>query len=616
MKKIIGLIMIAGISYGASVVTPPGIQVNGLATNNNVMVYSNGMLLDSGVAPTNLVSVTNLTADIEALSATNAAQDALIAGNLYAEGTTNKTLIDAAIAGTKFDFGDSIHIAIYPAQSQAYGNCEVPNLIPDEDFPSGLYGSGTGRKGIYLSWASSTTGYTFNGLLRRTSNYVAPETFGAPYLQDATGKSVYITKCAKGATGLDDFLKDASPNTLWQQFATAYTNNQTLNNAGPIDVIWYCQGESVGSDYANNMDAIISDIIADYGSSNTVVVLAGVGGFESVVTGSTVNPIFKSYADSHTNAVYFSSKDLPVFDGTHYTSWGHKMRGLRYAKATLDFMDDDVARTNLSSDVEIQSLVTDDSLTTYSFYERKPGGKGTSYSIVAPLSDNYQAIHSVESSITPLYLDSTAFLVRGIVVGSYYSSYSADVKLVDSSNYGVVNRAMSIRLSGAGSNGASTGGSCSALFNSHSGGTSYSALYGVPVKSSEISFEWKITINTNLTILADDVLECGGETWFVASKDNSGPTNTFMVRNHWNDTDDGALEWSPVSTSTPIVHISSGVTNTYATGAVTASSVASDYRNVIYAADDGWHMIPKGGCSIFYELSGNDTADWTWEEGD
>jgi len=57
------------------------------------------MLLDSGVAPTNLVSVTNLTADIEALSATNAAQDALIADNLYATGTTNKTLIDAAIAG-------------------------------------------------------------------------------------------------------------------------------------------------------------------------------------------------------------------------------------------------------------------------------------------------------------------------------------------------------------------------------------------------------------------------------------------------------------------------------------------------------------------------------------
>ena len=81
MKKIIGLIMIAGISYGASVVTPPGIQVNGLATNNNVMVYSDGMLLDSGVAPTNLVSVTNLTSDIEALSATNAAQDALIAWN-------------------------------------------------------------------------------------------------------------------------------------------------------------------------------------------------------------------------------------------------------------------------------------------------------------------------------------------------------------------------------------------------------------------------------------------------------------------------------------------------------------------------------------------------------
>jgi len=115
MKKIIGLIMIAGISYGASVVTPPGIQVNGLATNNNVMVYSNGMLLDSGVAPTNLVSVTNLTAGIEALSATNAAQDALIADNTYAEGTANKNAIDTAIAASS---GGGNRIALIDANSK------------------------------------------------------------------------------------------------------------------------------------------------------------------------------------------------------------------------------------------------------------------------------------------------------------------------------------------------------------------------------------------------------------------------------------------------------------------------------------------------------------------
>ena len=70
MKKLIGLffVLVVG-SYGAMVITPPGIQVEGLATNNNVMVYQDGALIDSGVAPTNLVSVTNLTADIEELQA-------------------------------------------------------------------------------------------------------------------------------------------------------------------------------------------------------------------------------------------------------------------------------------------------------------------------------------------------------------------------------------------------------------------------------------------------------------------------------------------------------------------------------------------------------------------
>jgi hypothetical protein len=60
---------IMGFAFGAMVTTPPGIQIDGLATNNNVMVYQDGLLKDSGVAPTNLVSVTNLSASIAALEA-------------------------------------------------------------------------------------------------------------------------------------------------------------------------------------------------------------------------------------------------------------------------------------------------------------------------------------------------------------------------------------------------------------------------------------------------------------------------------------------------------------------------------------------------------------------
>jgi len=171
MKKIIGLIMIAGISYGASVVTPPGIQVNGLATNNNVMVYSDGMLLDSGVAPTNLVSVTNLTADIEALSATNAAQDALIADNLYTTGTTNKTLIDAAIsAATPSDYSSvsnsAFQFAEYLDSAVIQTNTGNPKFILVGD-------SLTALNNTYLE--TTTTGPNARGYFNHARGFLPTE---------------------------------------------------------------------------------------------------------------------------------------------------------------------------------------------------------------------------------------------------------------------------------------------------------------------------------------------------------------------------------------------------------------------------------------------------------
>jgi len=74
-RAILALFLMVAATFAEGPVTPPGIQVLGTPQDNNVLVYTNGFLVDSGVAPTNLVSVDNLTDDI-ATNAANIAQNA------------------------------------------------------------------------------------------------------------------------------------------------------------------------------------------------------------------------------------------------------------------------------------------------------------------------------------------------------------------------------------------------------------------------------------------------------------------------------------------------------------------------------------------------------------
>jgi len=74
-RAILALFLMVAATFAEGPVTPPGIQVLGTPQDNNLLVYTNGVFVDSGVAPTNLVSVENLTDDI-ATNTANIAQNA------------------------------------------------------------------------------------------------------------------------------------------------------------------------------------------------------------------------------------------------------------------------------------------------------------------------------------------------------------------------------------------------------------------------------------------------------------------------------------------------------------------------------------------------------------
>jgi len=64
-RAILALFLMVAATFAEGPVTPPGIQVLGTPDENNVLVYTNGYLADSGVAPTNLVAVSNQLTEAE-----------------------------------------------------------------------------------------------------------------------------------------------------------------------------------------------------------------------------------------------------------------------------------------------------------------------------------------------------------------------------------------------------------------------------------------------------------------------------------------------------------------------------------------------------------------------
>jgi len=321
MKKIIGLIMIAGISYGAQIVTPPGIQVNGLATNNNVMVYSDGMLLDSGVAPTNLVSVTNLTADIEALSATNAAQDALIAGNLYDTGTTNKTLIDAAIASGN-SIGTYTNTISYMliGQSNAEGFPVTTNWLSSELISGAGYGwiSETNRfttTGSYYG-RDSALSYTNLGYLAGGEISWGVELPLGELLYESGGFTSVVYKATVGGAPASSFYNGG---TYWGLVTNSY--EQASTKIVPSFVI-YMRGETGSTSqtqaesYSERTNVYYS-LVNYFGNNDLKFIQCGLpSGYYENSNGPDVEAGAKQFANENANVYYIETHDIDA--ASHY----------------------------------------------------------------------------------------------------------------------------------------------------------------------------------------------------------------------------------------------------------------------------------------------------------
>ena len=391
MKKIIGLIMIAGISYGAQIVTPPGIQVNGLATNNNVMVYSNGMLLDSGVAPTNLVSVTNLTADIEALSATNAAQDALIAGAVQTTSTNNIVLehgdggyatltlgitselesglgnvVISAPNGTARVYGQTgVEIDAQGGTAALYGSLNVTNDITvggDANFTGGpltipdgflavhalnmqtadsfyLYTTGTTNKTLIdAAITAATNGLSGGGSSIQTLDLYLPAKI---YATTGTECNIYFDNIITGDYvdyAWDVTLANASTEKRAFHFNERMSLNPTNINAAVNPVYLYAYDKNSGSQIGGATGTIYTAVFdsasqSDGLQTNAVNTTSGTASDAVSYAAGGIN----QWGNTYTNTGQFNLLEIPlILTGTNANYVTVEVRPLEPATGNID----------------------------------------------------------------------------------------------------------------------------------------------------------------------------------------------------------------------------------------------------------------------------------------
>jgi len=307
------------------------------------------------------VSVTNLTADIEALSATNAAQDALIADNLYTTGTTNKTLIDAEIAVELLpvqtsvakietelaatmtasdirNLGIILQSSAFSSSPRGIGLGGQSNALSD----SGTFNSETNklteamRMGTYGGFMSvsnrvTTSGDYYGGatnLMLRSYAGINNGTWGielpiGSWLQKALGGNTYWYKSAVGGASGSSFYNGGA---YWPLVTGAYESatNKWAEAPAPEWYIWM-QGEtgSTSLDYAackTRDETIISDLRAYYGNADMKVILVGLPiTYYTNTYGAAADLAKYDIAQADTNVFFVSMRDIPLTSG-HYTA--------------------------------------------------------------------------------------------------------------------------------------------------------------------------------------------------------------------------------------------------------------------------------------------------------
>lgn len=535
---------------------------------------------------------------------------------------------------------NKIHVLLYgQSNAQGTGSYGTTDLI---NYPRwALVDNNLERTGAdfcNIKWLGDGETWMDGPLIRYSNGTFGPEFFGAIALNGATGKHIYITKVARGGIDIDGFVK---PSTGYTQLGTAYTSlTNSYPDAGSIDVIWWVHGESGGTDYETKMGQMFNDIIADYGNANTRIVCAGLG---ATFTNTTAQTALEHYCSTNNNAKLTIAYDLPYYtDNVHYNALGHQMNGYRLANATLGFNADLQEREGIDAkgsisgeslaveegisgkklrivdDAEIGSLhlyrggkidglitrnlgQTDEMIT----YDRPEEFGYTSY--------NYAHIYEMLMPSFSAYGGEQFgfFHAKGYAVGSTQTR-SLSVKLLDMDRARQGYSNATIEMSPFLGTGASGNTTFKVTLLGTGSDAKYTA-YGSPKITTDTRYKWIVTLNTNITASAGDHIVCGNSTHFICDEAVSS-TNYFYVRYHWNGADTSS--YTPVSTSTPIAVISSGVTNNYATGAVSSNNAPSDYRNLLYTASDGYYFIPAYQTIYRYSIDGTATYGWTPEAGD
>lgn len=314
-RAILAVFLMAGVALAGGPITPPGVQINGLATNNNVMVYSDGALIDSGVAPTNLVSVTNLTADIAANTASVTAAN--YTNSLQYLKTESDDRYVELVADNWADVSNSATQKVYNifmigGQSNTgtvSNNAEIVSLGLDQPQTDVLFSY----------WIRSTTP---SGTYSNELTYLQPvqstkwgsEISAGRALADA-GEDVCIIKVASDGRGLNDYFIPGKEHytDLTNQIAVCTDAITALGHTYVFREFWWVgsEGDCNAGDaplQAANLELLRDGLIDFTGESNLIFKVARV--HEDWDAGTGVQEQQNLFATNGLNRSIFSCDDF------------------------------------------------------------------------------------------------------------------------------------------------------------------------------------------------------------------------------------------------------------------------------------------------------------------
>jgi len=238
-------------------------------------------------------------------------------------------------------FGDTIHILLW-GQSNARGQ-----TIPDPTSKTGDPLDITGITDCYVNRNDNGVDYSPTNLL--IGAWYGPEMAGGKFINQATGKEVYITKVSEGGAAISDFLKGTA-NYGYISNKVAETQS-TWPNAGPVDVVWMAQGESDTSStallnaYSNKLVSLEAALVSDgIIPANIPWMIGGypLGAYTNAALGWTyaagTEDIKQGWLASRSGGgLWFDNRDITDTQdgGGHFDWYGQDDQGERFAAWTL-----------------------------------------------------------------------------------------------------------------------------------------------------------------------------------------------------------------------------------------------------------------------------------------